>query len=826
MRGQSDGQEGDPNQEFASYEATTVDTGSWILIGTSGICAMISFLTLLFLISRKRRNARKEAARKRAEQEELERSRNNEDDKKSRWKRQRGKRLKGWSTIARSIDRQNKEDCQDKKQRKSYRNNDIIDDSAGSSERRKHKKNGKLESMLQRDLFEKGGVVDSYGRPFGLQAVSSKKRNKTEKGTKRLLEDDESTSTETSSSYSRMEDASDVQKTPSCCSYLLSLFSQDEELRSLMKLAIPFSVSSLARSIFDMMWLVVIGRLLGTEELTAYIVVYYIVDISAILLSGMLTSLTSLCSLAIGSEKYSLAGLYVQIAVVVYLIVFAPVAALWWLFMENAILWLDFNEIVAAHGQDYVPFYVLSTMVGAISSGVFALLDTSGCEKFSVIMATSTSAVRFLSIFVGALLFDADLRLVGMICLAVDVTFLIGLISFVKYQGWLDDFIPGIFGQSMFANWEAVMFFFKTSTPISIGYVLSYGEWQFLFVLATFLGPAEASAWGILGEVWTMLESLTYGWGDAAEVRCAQLLGAGFADSARKSAHKALAMATVGAVFTSGLLLGTMNYIPSLITIDHYLQSMLKGLFPIVAVGNLTLTVGTMSFQLVGAQARYSMATAMEFIGSWVVSLPLALISSLLLKWDLKGLVAAVVLGYMVSGTLNFLVVCCTDWERRSLFVMKQSEEMATSDDIEAAEKARSKQREEFLNVPQEVQRTRSAASIVEPVHHPDYDDDVDEIPSQSKKKGIGRLLGISDKSQSLLENERSGGDQVKRSSSTGMNFENLRSKLERGRSKDKPQKSNTDLARNTAEPSVPGEGIALHYKQRSLPNWFRGGRK
>ena len=185
---------------------------------------------------------------------------------------------------------------------------------------------------------------------------------------------------------------------------------------------------------------------------------------------------------------------------------------------------------------------------------------------------------------------------------------------------------------------------------------------------------------GILGEIWTALESITTAFGDAAEVRGATLLGAGRPDSARLSAHKSLLMGLGGATFASVVVYLLSSRIPRWITDDIVLQVMVQSLLPLMAIGNLTLALGNMSFQLVGAQARYSLATVVQFIGSWIVTLPLAVSAVTILEWNLQSLVASVVIGYMVSGTLNFVILCSTNWERRSAKIQAKNEKLAALD--------------------------------------------------------------------------------------------------------------------------------------------------
>ena len=86
------------------------------------------------------------------------------------------------------------------------------------------------------------------------------------------------------------------------------------------------------------------------------------------------------------------------------------------------------------------------------------------------------------------------------------------------------------------------------------------------------------------------------------------------------------------------------------------------------------MTLGTTSWTLLGAQGRYRLATTVAFAGSWLVTIPLAVLASVALHLNLEGQTAAVVIGYMSSGTINAYFLFRSDWEKLSLSVIESHE--------------------------------------------------------------------------------------------------------------------------------------------------------
>lgn len=235
---------------------------------------------------------------------------------------------------------------------------------------------------------------------------------------------------------------------------------------------------------------------------------------------------------------------------------------------------------------------------------------------------------------------------------------------------------------SMTQDKKAVWLVFKTAMSLSFGYLLTDGEWEILTLFASFLGPAEVAAWGIFGTIWDAVNMLIDGIADASEVRCAFLLGCDKPVKARLSAYKSFMIGVFTSLFTTSLLYILGDDLPKMLTNDPTLQVLLHDLIPMFGLGNATMTLGTMSWTLLGAQGRYRLATVIVCIVSWVVTLPLAAICSIWLEFSLQGQTAAVVIGYMISGTIHAYFLFRSDWAALSQKIMGDNDSRA-SDDVD-----------------------------------------------------------------------------------------------------------------------------------------------
>lgn len=165
------------------------------------------------------------------------------------------------------------------------------------------------------------------------------------------------------------------------------------------------------------------------------------------------------------------------------------------------------------------------------------------------------------------------------------------------------------------------------------------------------------------------------GFGDSGEIRVAYHMGSGKPATARYSAYKTILVGVIMAtIFTSIMWIAGLD-LAKWLTPDPTLQYLIAELLPLVGVGNVALTAGSVSWALVGAQGRYRLATLTAFVSSWCVTLPLAAFFTYGLNFDMQGVVASVVAGYSVTGTCLLYILIRSDWERLSKIIVELNAE-------------------------------------------------------------------------------------------------------------------------------------------------------
>ena len=90
-----------------------------------------------------------------------------------------------------------------------------------------------------------------------------------------------------------------------------------------------------------------------------------------------------------GSERYKLAGQYVQIAVFIYLLGLVPQGYFWWNYVGKGMAWLDFDEESCLIAQQYAKILFVASVFDVFPTSLSHFLEISDYEKFATIIGRS-----------------------------------------------------------------------------------------------------------------------------------------------------------------------------------------------------------------------------------------------------------------------------------------------------------------------------------------------------------------------------------------------------------------------------------------------------
>lgn len=374
---------------------------------------------------------------------------------------------------------------------------------------------------------------------------------------------------------------------------VIELGKYDNESKRILKLAIPFMTNNIMKTTADLVLLAIISQNLGTDPMIAFAMVEVIVGVSTSFMMGWIETVNSLGAMAYGAENYELVGQYLQSAIIVFVTCQIPMTIIWGFSMYSIILLFGFTENTAQIASDYVWVYCANMTMFGILQAFIDFLGLIDEEQLGMVFSCCSDLSKVaLSALVLYSTENTTLTIVGLVVLANTCLFVFLTILISSCKQLTRPYEYGMIGELSLRDKDVMKTLMKTGLPLAVGGLLAYAEWEILTIFAAILGPAEAATWAVLGFIWDVFESTTEAIGDAAEVRCAYQLGKGRPEMAKLSAYKSMLLSIVVASIITTVFLCLDDHLPKWLTTDETIQDFLVELFPMMGLGNITMTVG------------------------------------------------------------------------------------------------------------------------------------------------------------------------------------------------------------------------------------------
>jgi hypothetical protein len=225
---------------------------------------------------------------------------------------------------------------------------------------------------------------------------------------------------------------------------LIDIADWDKEMKRVWWLAKPFTIQAFLESLFAIVELALIGKLLGVREANAYITVTILSEFTNTINYGFPESLGALFPQADGAGNTQLVGQYMQLAMGFYALGAIPIIVLWSIMAEPAILWFGFDEETARIGQGYAYSYTVIELISGIDECLHVYLDCFDHEYYSTVVQVLEILAQLVVVIVLPAAGYKDLILIGVAQVGVSLFMAVGNFVFVSYRGWLDDIWEGL----------------------------------------------------------------------------------------------------------------------------------------------------------------------------------------------------------------------------------------------------------------------------------------------------------------------------------------------------------------------------------------------
>jgi hypothetical protein len=219
----------------------------------------------------------------------------------------------------------------------------------------------------------------------------------------------------------------------------------DIETKRLLQLCWPMTLEASINALFELISAGIIANYLGTDALTAYVVTGLLIGLTDTFLTGPSGALHTVCGHAIGGGNYTLAGQYVQIAAVLYLLLGVPTLGVWYFWIGDVVRLMNL-ERVADMVSNYTKITVWHYLLSGLFDGCFALLDITGHVTVVAVYGIIEGLANVILLWLMCEYYEGfNLYLLGVIQLILGVTFFVLFTLLVVDQGWLSSFAHGMF---------------------------------------------------------------------------------------------------------------------------------------------------------------------------------------------------------------------------------------------------------------------------------------------------------------------------------------------------------------------------------------------
>ena len=456
---------------------------------------------------------------------------------------------------------------------------------------------------------------------------------------------------------------------------LLDIVAFDYEMKKFTKLAAHYSFQSIVSDILGIVEIAAMGRYVGVQAVGAYIVVSTVTGFTGCITTGFYECTGILIPQAHGAQNDILVGRYMQLGMIFYLITALPSAIFWSFYVDDAVRWYQFDSATANEALYYFYATLPMYLTYGIDSILYEFLNTMKHEKYAT-WFTVISEPLYTAVFVALLhLGFTDLYHIGLLETFSSVIALVINVGLMLRNGWLEPYWEGLVETNGLKDRRAVSTVVNTAVPLSFAWVLTYGEWEIMSLFCRSMGNtgAEVTAWGLIGYVWSAFETLTDGWGDAAEVRVGFRMGAGQVYLAKSSTWKAMYVSFSVALYSTGLLFLLAMYAPGWLTPDTTLQKMIFDAIPLIGFGQIWMVSGMVAWAILGAQGRVRIATILEFFISWGIGAPIAAIFVFVFNYNIEGIIGGLTISYTIGTNVYLYMLFTSDWESLSANVVAQN---------------------------------------------------------------------------------------------------------------------------------------------------------
>lgn len=262
--------------------------------------------------------------------------------------------------------------------------------------------------------------------------------------------------------------------------------------------------------------------------------------------------------------------------------------------------------------------------------------------------------------------------------LAMDVSYWLSFILLVLYAKF-------VAGSECWGGWSQDTYKnLGTFTRLTVLGILQVGtEWwafEIVALAAGRLGTISLAAQSVIMTADVIMNTIPFGIGVSSSSRVGNLLGSRDGKGAMRSAHLATALACVFGGIVLAILMGTRSHFAKLFNSDPRVISLTSDIIPYVALFQVADGINGSCGGVLRGMGRQHLGAAVNVVSYYCFALPLGIYLAFYRNQGLKGLWIGQCVALYCVGSIQWLIVACTNWDAQVQNAFKRMDHESTED--------------------------------------------------------------------------------------------------------------------------------------------------
>ncbi|KQJ82175.1 protein DETOXIFICATION 16 [Brachypodium distachyon] len=436
------------------------------------------------------------------------------------------------------------------------------------------------------------------------------------------------------------------------------------EVKKQLYLAGPLIAGCLLQNVVQMISVMFVGHLGELALSSASIATSFAGVTGFSLLSGMASSLDTLCGQAFGAKQYNLLGIYKQRAILVLTLV-SFVVAIIWVYTGQILLLFGQDPEIAMGAGSYIRWMIPALFVYGLLQCHVRFLQTQNIV-LPVMMSSGVTAMSHVLVC-WLLVYKLGMGSKGA-ALANGISYLVNvsiLAAYIRLSPSCRSTWTGVSKEAF----RDVLGFFRLAVPSALMVCLEWWSFEMLVLLSGLLPnpKLEASVLSICLNTGSLVFMIPFGLGAAISTRVSNELGAGRPEAARLATRVIMVLSLLTGVSIGFVLILVRKLWGYAYSNEEEVVEYIARMMPVLAVSIVFDDLQCVLSGVVRGCGLQKIGAYVNLSAYYLVGVPAALCFAFVYHLGGRGLWFGIMCGIIVQMLLLLSITLCTNWEKEAL---------------------------------------------------------------------------------------------------------------------------------------------------------------